>query len=188
MIKLKERIHLAFGEFLAGFLDLCAGIFIVHILGIIFNKASISAADYFLGAILAVLPDIDLAYLFLKKGKVEGNHHEIITHRPLIMVPLLAGAGMLFGGAFWAITAPACLLWHYLHDTEGFGGGGVGWLWPLSKKYYSPFGNCEPHESLSGSGGSFHAWIKDTWLRPNKQSAIELALGLIFLILVLLIK
>lgn len=186
MNKLKEKIHLAFGEFLAGFLDISAGILIVHILGIFFNKISIGAADYFLGAILAVLPDIDLVYLFLKKGKVEGNHHEIIAHRPLIMIPLMAGAEALLGSAFWSVAAALCLLWHYLHDTEGFGGGGVAWLWPLSKKYYSPLRSCEPHESLAGALGSFHAWIKDTWLRPNKQSAIELALGSFFLILVLL--
>ncbi|OGZ07121.1 MAG: hypothetical protein A2942_01445 [Candidatus Lloydbacteria bacterium RIFCSPLOWO2_01_FULL_50_20] len=122
---------------LAGFLDLVAGVFFVHLLSLYFGHPLLWW-QYAIGAALGASPDIDLLYAFFKKNL--GGHHEYLTHRPIIGIPLAIIIGWFLGGAFWATAALIGVFWHYLHDTEGFlclyDNGGLAWFWPFSKEYW----------------------------------------------------
>ena len=120
--------------------------------------------------------------MFFKKKAVYGDHHQFITHRPVFGIVLSSALGFLFGGTFWAMIAPLCIVWHYLHDTEGFGGGGIAWLWPFSKFYYSPFRVVLPEKSLMAENqGKLEEWLETTWLAPSKTSVVEIAIGSVML-------
>ena len=98
--------------FLATVLDLSAGIFIVYLMQDWFAQ-TISWRSYALGAFLGIAPDLDLIAAFFQK-KCTG-HHEYLTHRPIIGIPLAICLGWLFGGSFWAWTAGMIIVFHYLH-------------------------------------------------------------------------
>ena len=70
---------------------------------------------YIAGGLLAVLPDLDVLYAIMRGRETEGDHHQNLTHRPLIMVPLLSFMAYLVGGAIWGIVAMLFFIFHYLH-------------------------------------------------------------------------
>ncbi|MBI1957039.1 metal-dependent hydrolase [Candidatus Gottesmanbacteria bacterium] len=166
------------GSAFPAFLDFSVGVFLVFLLGY-FLEYNAALYGYALGGILALAPDFDVAFMFLWKHKVYGNHHEYITHRPLIMIAAAFIIGAFTDGFFWAIAAPLCVFWHFVHDTEGLGGGGIAWLWPFSKKYLSPItGVVSPKHSLAAQfQGKYDRWLDTTWLVPSKTSLIELVAG-----------
>ncbi|MEK7133418.1 MAG: metal-dependent hydrolase [Patescibacteria group bacterium] len=168
---------------LAGFLDFSAGAFIVY-LGSIFSDYQIGIPSYILGGILGILPDFDILYIMFSK-KTTFDHHQFITHKPVPMSLLFLMLGYFLGGVFWAIIASLCLLWHYLHDTEYIlGGGGIAWLWPLSKLYYSPWRIVSPEKSLMAEHKNHEKWLEEIWCKPSKTSVIEIFLGLILLLII----
>ena len=171
------RLYSLIGNALAAFLDFSAGVFVICLVALALGYRADPAA-YIIGGILGMAPDFDVFYMFFKKKRVYGDHHQFITHRPVFGIALSSLFGLLLGGDFWVIAAPSCLFWHYLHDTEGFGGGGVAWFWPLSKQYYSPFRIASPEKSLMGQNQDRHDnWLEATWLVPSKKSVTEIAIG-----------
>lgn len=165
----------------AAFFDFSIGTFTVYGAAQIFHYDA-SLLHYFIGGILAVAPDFDVLYMFARKGRVYGDHHQFITHRPLVTMTLATAMGILLNNMFWTITAPLCLFWHYVHDTEGFGGGGIAWLWPFSKLYYSPRRTVSPKTSLMASEkDKFDSWLENRWMTPNATSIVEISAGSIML-------
>jgi hypothetical protein len=168
---------------LIAFLDFSAGVFIVYCIGYWFNLNP-TGLSFMIGGILAISPDFDVLYMYMKKGGVYGDHHQFLTHRPIIGLAIADGLGWLFGGFFWAVISRACLLFHYLHDTEGFGtGGGIAWFWPLSKKYWSPWRAVTPEKSLMAQNQNHQEWLENNWLAPNPLAIAEILTGCIFLMI-----
>lgn len=165
-----------YAMFLAGYLDMCVGLFLTLCVAYLLNMP-LSAGHYIGGMTLAVLPDFDLLFLYFIKRQTTGNHHELLSHRPLFTLPLATAIAYKLGGSFWGLLAGCALLWHFIHDTEGFGGGGIAWIWPFSKKYYSLSGGKEPISSHAAAVLDFHKWLRDYWLWPSRQSLVETALG-----------
>jgi hypothetical protein len=135
-----------------------------------------------MGGVLALLPDFDLVWPIVRQlltgQNIAGNHHETLMHRPIALVPAATVIAYLIGGPYWALTACACVLWHYVHDTKGMGGGGVAWLWPYSGDYWSPAGFAKS----TPADVEHDAWIEKHWMRLSATSARELGVGLIALV------
>lgn len=168
---------------LAGILDLAAGTLFVFLLSKYFSHPLLSW-QYILGAFLAAAPDIDL--LLCLFGREPNEHHENLTHRPIVGILLAALLGGFFGGTFWALTAVIGVCWHYLHDTEGFlflYDNGIGWLWPFSKKYWGvrnfQIVSQTLPEFLAGKKTGFGATYED-YLNPTPKSLREFTLAGIF--------
>jgi len=178
---LRMKPYKLIGNAMAAFLDFSAGVFIVYIGTLAFGYQT-GILSFFLGGILGMAPDFDVFYMFWQKNEVYGDHHQFITHRPLFGIILFSTIGFLFGGTFWAIVAPLCVIWHYIHDTEGFGGGGIAWFWPFSNLYYSPFRVVHPEQSVMAEEQYRHEeWVETTWLMPSKTSITEIAIGSIMI-------
>jgi len=158
------------GNVFLSLLDLAMGAFIVFV-GSKVSEHDVSVYHYGIGALLAALPDLDVLYMFLRWGRVYGDHHQYLTHRPIIGISAALLIGMVLGGAFWAVTACACMLWHYIHDTKGLGGGGIAWLWPFSRLYYSLHGAENPEESIMLR--DHHQGLDSEILSPSPKSVIE---------------
>lgn len=164
---------------LAGVLDLGAGMLIVTLLAEHFSY-SLAWWQYVVGALLAASPDIDLLLGFF--GKSLDEHHEYLTHRPIFGLPFAIFVGWLIGGEFWAYVAGFGVLWHYLHDTQGFlflYDNGLAWFWPYSKKYWG-IRNLRvvyrtPTELSQCEGGAFDS-IYECYLTPTRRAVTEFAL------------
>lgn len=169
-----------FGSGMAAFLDFSAGMFIACVLSVLYGSPP-SIPRYIIGGLLALAPDADVLYSMSRNGKLNDMHHEIWAHRPLIVVPIGMLFGFLAGDIFWASIAGSCLLGHYLHDTEGLGGGGIAWFWPFSRNYYSPTkGGAPPEQSLQAEwNGRDLEWFS-LWFRPSALSLREIGIGSLF--------
>jgi len=142
--------------------------------------ANLSIQNCLIGGMLSIAPDVDILYMFIRKGKVYTDHHQFITHRPVFGITIAVLIGWVGGGINWSITATACVFWHYLHDTYGFGGGGIAWLWPFSKYYLSARGKMiKPKDSAMNCDPE--VWLHSRVLSPNKQPCIEFSLSAILL-------
>ncbi len=175
-----ERLLKLCGNAMAAFMDFGVGTFITALLGLAFGL-ELPAWAYLVGGVLGFLPDFDVIWSILYRGHPQGDHHQTLMHRPIVILPITAIAGWLLGGAFWSATATACVFWHYLHDTPEFGGGGVAWFWPFSKKYWS-FRNewISPERSVMANSETDHkSWIEETWLKPSAISCREIEVGAI---------
>ena len=172
------KILYLFRNALVAFLDFSAGIFIVSAGSLIAGRES-SIVYYIIGGALALAPDFDVFYMYLKRGKIYGDHHQYFTHRPMVGLPLAALIGFAIGGLFWGVMTIICIFWHYIHDTEGpTGGGGIAWFWPFSEKYRSPWKTSSPEKSLSGQAiGRQDKLLDSEWLAPSAKSVSELATG-----------
>jgi hypothetical protein len=175
-----KKIPWLFGSALAGSMDLAVGVLIATIIS---SAMSVPVVWWHLlvGAVLAILPDFDIIFQIVTFGHVNSAHHRSPLHRPVLLLPLITIVGWLAGGEWLAYTAFICVLWHYVHDTKGFGGGGIAWAWPFSKKYWS----------LTGSHELYHMnhaqWIENYWLKPTKLSIREVMVALLALVLALAI-
>lgn len=173
----------------AATLDWVMGVFIVWALGQLWPH-ELAWYHYALGALLGIAPDFDLLHqlLFLKKGEGLTDHHDWLTHRPAFMLPLAAGLGYLLGGEFWAVVAALPIFAHYLHDTRGLGGGGIGWLWPFSKMHYGlslKKGILVTHPSEAKALWPDHnQWLEKEYLRPSRRSERELSISAFLLAVV----
>ncbi len=129
----------------------------------------------FLLGVLAFVPDIDIALLLLIGRKdLVPFHHTLITHRPLVVIPLITAIAWYFFGPFWTVVTFVCLTYHFLHDTKGFGGAGIMWFWPFSKKEWSLRGAEESTQHLNPQ---LDDWLAHEWLRPSETSLREIGIG-----------
>lgn len=93
-----------------------------------------------LGAIFALLPDIDFIFEFIKRGTVGGKKlgaHRVLTHIPLLFVLPAALLYVFFGAPVTALFT-LCIIWHFVHDSNAMGYGNR-LLWPFSKRFYKFF-------------------------------------------------
>ena len=176
------------------FADACIGALVVALVGRSWNiwghMWPLTALGMItLGSVLALLPDLDIAYPLLK-GKHDDlhEHHTMLMHRPLLVLPAVTGlawlvSDFLIGHHLWTVVAFTCIAWHFVHDTYGFGGAGLEWFWPLSKREWSPFGQptANLHVTLA-------EWLP-SWYKPSPLSfreivigsaALSLAMGIVF--------
>lgn len=155
---------------LAGFMDFGVGALIAAAV----FAAGGSAAWWQLlaGGFFALLPDMDNIWPILR-GRVEKDHHATVMHMPLLVLPLVAIAAFILGGALWGATALLCVLWHYVHDTPPLGGG-IRWLWPLGDEKMRE----QPYHEL---------WIQKNWMRMSRMMVFEVGTGLAALVAAILI-
>ncbi len=170
------RFWLVVSSGLAGILDLAVGLALVHALGGIFSYP-LEWWQYAIGAFLGASPDIDLILAVVRKRETE--HHEYLTHRPIVGIPAAAALGWLAGGEFWAWCAGLGVFWHYCHDTEGFLGladNGIAWLWPFSRRYWGIRNfrvvSKTLGEHVAAEDNSFDS-IYDKYLTPTRRSVTE---------------
>jgi hypothetical protein len=169
-----RRILFLCANMLAAFFDLTAGACIAAIVAMNFGVELLPAQLIF-GSIFAVLPDFDL-FIPILSDTFRGDHHTTLFHRPLIMLPVSILIAGLIGGSLWAVIAGLCVFSHFLHDTRDFGGGGIAWFWPFSKKYWSLRGG------ENGERVNIHRrWIHKNWLQPSVLSVIECVCGCVLL-------
>lgn len=165
-------------------MDLSVGMLIVSMVGF-YSGIEMPLFIYVVGALLAIVPDVDLLGEIFKAKDLKGwDHHQTLTHRPIIMLPVFTVLGALVGFLSGNIVLYAsvfflCVFWHYIHDTKEFGGGGIAWFWPYSKKYWS-FTSVElPEDSEMGKHESYQMWI-----HPSALSVRELSITAIVLVAV----
>lgn len=167
------------GYGMAMMFDVAVGMFIILLANKIIG-INLSIKNCLIGGIFGIVPDVDILYMFIRKGEAYTDHHQFISHRPIVGITLAALIGWVMGGANWSITATACVCWHYLHDTYGFGGGGIAWLWPISKYYLSARGKMiKPEDSEMNCDPE--VWLHARVLSPNKQACVEFSLSAILL-------
>lgn len=157
---------------MAMFMDFAIGVLIVSVVSIV-QGIDVSAWQLVVGGILALLPDFDLIVPLLRR-KYEGldEHHTTLMHRPLFLLPVATLVAWWFGGSFWSAVTFLCVLWHFIHDTKGFGDNGLEWLWPFSKKEWFFFGSEDP-----GPKPGLEEWLETKWLVPSGRSFGEMAIG-----------
>lgn len=160
---------------MAAFMDFGIGVFITSLVATIVGKA-LEPWQLIIGGMLAFLPDADLVYYLLtgQKHKIP-QHHTTLLHRPLIVVPVASTVAWLYFGSFWGVVTILCVTYHYTHDTKGLlGGAGLQWFWPLSEKEWSFSGSEAPSQHLNPE---LDSWLSNQWLRPTRQSLLEIGLG-----------
>mgnify|MGYP001615940115 CR=1 FL=1 len=165
---------------LATFLDFVVGVSVA----VIWLGKNVPTWAYVLGGILALLPDFDLLFdLMWKQQSTNYDHHQNLSHRPLVTITISAAVCYLLGGISWGLTAACCLLWHFIHDTEYvLTGGGIAWFWPASNKYWSWKRVVDPKKSLIAEAvGQDEKWFHETWLQPSPAAIQELSLGIVLL-------
>lgn len=116
-----------------------------------------------LGMVAGDLPDLDVAYHFLKRKTSQpedlGAHRHYVTHAPIVW--LLAGAVIYFLSSNDFFRMIGLFVWlgpwaHLLGDSIEYG---VMWLWPFSTKRYALLGWHEPtHYQRTTYWGQF--WEK----------------------------
>jgi hypothetical protein len=162
---------------MAGFMDFGFGVLIVAVLGFVFGN-DLTVWHLVLGGVFAFLPDFDIIPTLVLGKMPKGYHHETLMHRPLLVLPTVVVLGLFAGGSFWSLAAFLCVFYHYVHDSPECGGGGIAWLWPFSKKFWSLSGKAIKLEEYSEEHG---AWLERYWLRPSWRSGSEITFGSIAL-------
>lgn len=103
-----------------------------------------------LGALFAILPDLDFFIELFQRGTVGGKKlgsHRVLTHIPLLfVVPFVLL--YVFASAPIAILFAICILWHFVHDIQGMGYG-YRLFYPFSTRFYKFFSDKEGHYRYS---------------------------------------
>lgn len=186
------KLFLLVATGLAALLDFSIGTLIVFVFKAqLFTGSKSELWQYLLGGLLAVSPDILGVLKLYVVGSRNPNlpkvhHHDSISHRPLAIIPLASAAAYAFGGMDWAWIAGLCLFAHYLHDTKGFGGSNMAWLWPFVKKPISlwPIG-IERDTFRMDSFEDHRQWLIKNYIELSLPSynglifAIALVVGII---------
>lgn len=151
----------------AACLDFAVGILIAVLLWRYVYKEMPSFGVMFGGGALALLPDIDTLPGIFGLMEHPEDHHRLLTHYPLIMLPLGGFIGLYvgawFGNAYRGLTlALLCITWHFIHDTPGR----IAWLMPFSDEYW-----VVPIWPYEGST------IAEMWGRPTIIAQTELGLA-----------
>ncbi|MEI9966249.1 MAG: metal-dependent hydrolase [Candidatus Moraniibacteriota bacterium] len=139
-----------------------------------------------LGILFALLPDIDFFVEYFKRGTVGGKTlgaHRMLTHIPLLFVPLGLILFFLFGSAVTLLFALG-IIGHFLHDSRGMGYG-YRFFYPFDKHFYKFFSDSEGHVSYAARDflrrwsesevRTLHQrfgndnWIRDDWKWHKKH-------------------
>ncbi len=178
---LPEKAFIYAGHFLAGCEDFAVGILIVSLVSY-GNGIVVPLWVYTLGMFLAVLPDMDILFRVLRANDLRGcDHHQTLMHRPVIVLPLITLIGALLGWFLGDVSLYVeiffcCVLWHYVHDTKGFGGGGIAWFWPLSNNFWSFWGSEKPKPAPMDGEPYYQKWVHPTALSVGEMMIAALAL------------
>lgn len=94
---------------------------------------------YWWGMFWGFAPDLDVFYAFfkIKAFKINPEHREYATHRPLVW--LVAGLLLYFlsSSSFWRLNSVLMVAGsfsHFILDSIEYG---IPWLWPFSSKLYA---------------------------------------------------
>ena len=171
------RVLILSGSAMLGYLDLCVGSFIAMIVAKIVG-VDVGLQHLLAGALLAVSPDIDIPLIILFRKKEIIDHHETITHNPLFMVPTMTCLTWYFWGPMWASIAVLCVLWHFIHDSEGVNEGSLAWFKPFTNLHWTPLkplvlSEPKKNEFVGGYASLLHKY----WLQPSTISVQEMVLG-----------
>jgi hypothetical protein len=164
-----------------------------------FGHEDVTAGLLVLGAIFALLPDVDFLVSGLRKGslfKVDHTHRDLLHHP----VPYVAVGGLIV----WFLAPQYTLLFivlslaHFVHDSMGVGWG-IPWLSPLSRRYVKFFTDRRTNKPSSSLAllwttherdaliKKYHNpnWMKDTYGRPGATSLVEVGVLLVVIVLIL---
>ncbi len=147
-----------------------------------------------LGALFALLPDVDFLVSAIRKGsllKVDHTHRDLLHHP----VPYLAVGGALV----WFLAPQYTLLFmglslaHFVHDSIGVGWG-IPWLSPMSRRYAKFLTDRKNHfawtpvmfwkkRERDALIAEHHDpdWLKHTYAKFTATSLVELAVFLLAL-------
>ena len=89
---------------MAAFMDFGVGTLITALIALAFG-IELPVWGYLIGGVLGFLPDFDVIWPTLIQDRPNGDHHQTLMHRPIILLPVVAVAGWLIGGTFWSMTA-----------------------------------------------------------------------------------
>lgn len=166
-------------------LDLAVGMMVVFLVETGYHTAAQRLLCYIMGATIAVLPDLDIVFMIVSRGHLDGNHHEALPHRPILMFPVVTLIVGFIGGSEWVVIAWLCLMWHYTHDTHPFGGG-LAWLWPFSNLYWSPVAPpLDPKDSVMATASRQWEWMEQNIFRPTKHCIGETVASTVLFFIVL---
>lgn len=121
------------------FMDLGVGMIISLVLTYVYG-VDLNLTNIVLGGIFAVLPDIDVPFELLSRGRLGGKDHGFhreYTHYPILYIPVCV-LTLLLCGKYWGTLLSLCLLFHTMHDSVWMGWG-LKLLWPFSKRTYKFF-------------------------------------------------
>ena len=141
---MKRRFILYSANLMAAVMDAGIGMLIAALIS---TAAGVTLPWYglMLGAMFALLPDLDLVPSVLWRGVLTFDHRQTLFHRPLLFIPLVTAVTYLMGGSVWASIAFTAVLWHFLHDTNFLDDTyGVAWFWPFSNHFWSLRGAFPP--------------------------------------------
>ncbi len=97
-----------------------------------------------LGALFALLPDVDFLIEFIQCGTVGGKKlgsHRVLTHVPLLFL-IPAVLLYIFMSTPLALLFLLCILWHFAHDIHAMGYG-YRLFYPFSTRFYKFFSDTE---------------------------------------------
>jgi len=167
--------------FLVALGDFSSGALIAHILTRMtgYQGLPILAIDA-MGAVIAVLPDIDIPIqtTIISKKPEDISKHRDLLHKPLAIIPVCISLYFFFS-AFWAYLVSLCLLAHFIHDSTG-SGYGVKWFQPFSQdtfKFCAKRIICKwtPEEAAKNPFTvALDDWLETYYLKPTAEGCEEL--------------
>ena len=189
------------------FLDIALGT-IASLLTITWFDMELTWWFILLGAVFALLPDLDFLVMLAQRGfkrdrRFDHEHRELL-HKPLIYIPIGSLFTYTVGGAPLATLFATGSAIHFLHDSTGVGWG-IRWLYPFSKNYIGfchrglrsicnfkwiqsvPADKIVTH--IQATLNKSHDWIAENYLRPSVTLITEmLVLVLAIIALVFYLK
>lgn len=147
---------------------------LAKVFGLLPNSIFWSIGLLLVGAILGILPDLDIAFRAMRGHRIDDNHHKTLWHRPLWVLPPVALLGIVVGGMFGhpyfgGTLAFVCVLYHYLHDTPD----GIAWFWPVVDRCFAPKGFFDWSETPMEQPGNYDRWT-NALLTPSPRYAAEI--------------
>jgi hypothetical protein len=124
-------------------IDALAG-FIFATITAYFFDIPLSLEWLLLGALFALLPDVDFFVELAKRKTVGGTKlgaHRVLTHLPFLFLPLGIILFFFFGKEVTTLFVLGTL-WHFAHDAHAMGYG-YRILWPFSDRFYKLFSDHE---------------------------------------------
>lgn len=139
-----------------------------------------------LSTLFGILPDLDFIVVFFKKRKFiidnEIDHHEFISHMPLLYLAIFLAWIALFPGT-WLVAVTFILgTWsHFVLDT--IASDGAQWFYPFSKKKFRL--STDPKIPLPDR--NFMDFWKDFIKQYSKLNSFRLESGIVIIAILTLI-
>lgn len=178
------------GLFQIAALDLVTGLFIAHVL-YLFSGNPTPLWAYVLGAIMAVIPDLDILPFVFRQQPPDLTHRNTVIHQPLLFIVLPTLILFFFSSSvalLWALP----LIFHYLHDTFGTSMG-LQWLYPFSRLKFAFFDLDNRRQRRffvahpeNFSGMTLDEALEKKFYRPTLTSVLEPILCVILLAVIAL--